>query len=126
MAALLPAEVGAGVAHLALNCEIGTICVLYGRSKESHADSQKWRLVTEVGIVGCTAEGSSEGAAKPAEGNRPGQKSGKVVFGATGNRLLDKKLAAEKPKAPKPEVRLMLSRLYLAALSLLIIDLMCC
>ncbi|KAK9906895.1 hypothetical protein WJX75_009852 [Coccomyxa subellipsoidea] len=51
-------------------------------------------------------EGSSaKGAAKSAEpGNRPGQKSGKVVFGGTGNRLLDKKLAAEKPKpAPKPE-----------------------
>ncbi|EIE23851.1 UFD1-domain-containing protein [Coccomyxa subellipsoidea C-169] len=61
------------------------------------------RLDGRPAVGGPPVAGSSEGAAKPAEGNRPGQKSGKVVFGATGNRLLDKKLAAEKPKAPKPE-----------------------
>ena len=68
--------------------------------------------VAEIPWCGCGAEGSSEkGAAKSAEpGNRPGQKSGKVVFGGTGNRLLDKKLAAEKPKpAPKLEVSVFLS-----------------
>ncbi|BDA46487.1 Ubiquitin recognition factor in ER-associated degradation [Coccomyxa sp. Obi] len=54
--------------------------------------------------VGSGAAGE-KGAANGAEaGNRPGQKSGKVVFGSTGNRLLDKKMAADKPKpAPKAE-----------------------
>ncbi len=57
-----------------------------------------------VHAVGSSAPGDKGAANGPEAGNRPGQKSGKVV---TGNRLLDKKLAADKPKpAPKPEVRI--------------------
>lgn len=67
---------------------------------------QHARLTVVVAARAAAAAGAA-GAANGAEpGNRPGQKSGKVVFGSTGNRLLDKKLATEKPKppAPKPEV----------------------
>lgn len=67
-------------------------------------------MVLVLAVVRAAGSGAAgeKGAANGAEaGKRPGQKSGKVVFGSTGNRLLDKKLAADKPKpAPKPEVSL--------------------
>lgn len=66
-----------------------------------------------------TMFGAANGAAGPsapaaaadpsAPGTRPGQKSGKVVFGSTGNRLLDKQLAKDKqpgaPPNPKPPAK---------------------
>lgn len=59
-------------------------------------------VVRAEGSVAAGEKGKAANGAKA--GNRPGQKSGKVV---TGNRLLDKKLTADKPKpAPKPEVRI--------------------
>ena len=47
------------------------------------------------------AEAGAAGTGAAAAGARPGQKAGKVVFGS-GNRLLDKQLAAQGKARPLP------------------------
>ena len=61
---------------------------------------------SQLGVLLADAQAKSSAAAGTANGTGSKAKAGKVVFGATGNRLLDKQQAdkAAKPPAPKPEV----------------------
>lgn len=61
---------------------------------------------SQLGVLLADAQAKSSAAAGTANGTGSKAKAGKVVFGATGNRLLDKQQAdkAAKPAAPKPEV----------------------
>ena len=64
---------------------------------------------SQLGVLLADAQAKSSAAAGTANGTGSKAKAGKVVFGATGNRLLDKQQAnnAAKAPAPKPEVTLL-------------------
>ena len=61
---------------------------------------------SKLSVLLADAQAKSSAPAGTANGTGSKAKAGKVVFGATGNRLLDKQQAdkAAKPPAPKPEV----------------------